>query len=1225
MYKTNISIYNKDIKNIHRIFIILQIIQKLISVILINFNYFLNEISLQTQFYLTLNLISQITFTFNHLQVQRNFRNNFHNYFNCIQTKKEKKKKYKRKIVIIFLIYNKYMKKSTGFRSNSSQGFQKTLSKPLAEKISPFDKTWKNEKSMERKQLIQNYFGIYAQISQEQNALVDEPLRFNAPERVVFDQRFLQKSMTQGVEQNQTVTPPGVIHIKKFNFANVFEEKPPKDKIVIVQSLLRRFIAICRVKNLRKKFTKLLEENAKIGMVDQLIRHDVQSGETIIRKLEKMKKQIDKQKQVGPLGVSRDNPFYTCMIEMLGERGLLEPKDFAPPQIQEEINQQVPFIPPSRVLNARLRPKNVVKPKVFQYNLPDDGCGVLKAHYFKRYNRFGPEKEMEVKINEDYVEKQIKIEQQQQQKEDKRKVKLKGILSKNAQQSQEKSKNIYKSEISVEIKDDVEYDEEIQDEIPDDSQIPEEEIIENESQIQSVIQSMVKEDSMIDGSQIKESMPSAYKSGVVKESIQEDYEEDFEEQSIQPKQLLKKELTQEDDYGEDFESYKSQSVKDVQVKQPSSKIQPVQPIMKISEFVPEIQAQPIEIDPGWGTKRAKLEAEVLLRNYKNKYEQLRQVEVPEYEFEALKDEHIQQKRISNQVNGLINGKGDYYSKPQQVPTDQADSLYAKFQYEFQRLLSMNTLGTRFSKIINTTINKGAPNFDSNTIQRIMQSVEQQQQIVNQVLQSVLFQIQNLFEDKAVIQELKNYRQEMDQKLQWILFKQDKIVNDQLGKQLQQRDKDLRKFIEEQFEKQKKDLQLKVKVDSNSMKEALIKNQNIFQSYKFDQSAQSKKESARTEKRSLKDESLYQPDFEDEISQKQVTEQSEISQQSKDREVFETSQQSEIEWQDDIDLQENIFDKDQRKKDKDAQMLVDYLTDMLMKEIKQDLFPQRDNKHIPVTESEESDYKSDYDEYAESSSVDQQSKQQDTPKLIQIGKKQESKEDDFGMGGPAFTREELSKDFDLTDQISESLVPKDKEKVNPPHLVKNQEFSNFTAQILKKYGDQLFKKKDLILQTFDKLISQQMPKNETFGSLLVKKFKFIQNEQVKEQDALMIVNALEEQLGQQILHEYNQSGKQNLNQDFEKILKKSQQVVQKICEERISLHSIQCDNNLQAIKRQADKQVPLKECPQDEGLIDKYIYDEMKKLADDAPNHFIKLILKETIGEFDLIASKKKQK
>ena len=40
---------------------------------------------------------------------------------------------------------------------------------------------------------------------------------------------------------------------------------------------------------------------------------------------------------------------------------------------------------------------------------------------------------------------------------------------------------------------------------------------------------------------------------------------------------------------------------------------------------------------------------------------------------------------------------------------------------------------------------------------------------------------------------------------------------------------------------------------------------------------------------------------------------------------------------------------------------------------------------------------------------------------------------------------------------------------------------------------------------------------------------------------------------------------------------------------------------------------------------------MKKLADDviyiykikAPNHFIKLILKETIGEFDLIASKKK--
>ena len=52
------------------------------------------------------------------------------------------------------------MKKSTGFRSNSSQGFQKTLSKPLAEKISPFDKTWKNEKSMERKQLIQNYFGM---------------------------------------------------------------------------------------------------------------------------------------------------------------------------------------------------------------------------------------------------------------------------------------------------------------------------------------------------------------------------------------------------------------------------------------------------------------------------------------------------------------------------------------------------------------------------------------------------------------------------------------------------------------------------------------------------------------------------------------------------------------------------------------------------------------------------------------------------------------------------------------------------------------------------------------------------------------------------------------------------------------------------------------------------------------------------------------------------------
>ena len=57
------------------------------------------------------------------------------------------------------------MKKSTGFRSNSSQGFSKTLSKPLAEKISPFDKTWKNEKSIERKQLIQNYFGINYHLS----------------------------------------------------------------------------------------------------------------------------------------------------------------------------------------------------------------------------------------------------------------------------------------------------------------------------------------------------------------------------------------------------------------------------------------------------------------------------------------------------------------------------------------------------------------------------------------------------------------------------------------------------------------------------------------------------------------------------------------------------------------------------------------------------------------------------------------------------------------------------------------------------------------------------------------------------------------------------------------------------------------------------------------------------------------------------------------------------
>ena len=49
-----------------------------------------------------------------------------------------------------------------------------------------------------------------------------------------------------------------------------------------------------------------------------------------------------------------------------------------------------------------------------------------------------------------------------------------------------------------------------------------------------------------------------------------------------------------------------------------------------------------------------------------------------------------------------------------------------------------------------------------------------------------------------------------------------------------------------------------------------------------------------------------------------------------------------------------------------------------------------------------------------------------------------------MGGPTFSREELSKDFDLSDNINESLVPKEKDKVNPPHLVKNKEFSNFTA-------------------------------------------------------------------------------------------------------------------------------------------------------------------------------------
>lgn len=42
----------------------------------------------------------------------------------------------------------------------------------------------------------------------------------------------------------------------------------------------------------------------------------------------------------------------------------------------------------------------------------------------------------------------------------------------------------------------------------------------------------------------------------------------------------------------------------------------------------------------------------------------------------------------------------------------ADTLYAKFQYEFNRLLSMNSLGTRFSKILGTTLFQGTPKLEN---------------------------------------------------------------------------------------------------------------------------------------------------------------------------------------------------------------------------------------------------------------------------------------------------------------------------------------------------------------------------------------------------------------------------------------------------------------------------------------------------------------------------------
>lgn len=63
---------------------------------------------------------------------------------------------------------------------------------------------------------------------------------------------------------------------------------------------------------------------------------------------------------------------------------------------------------------------------------------------------------------------------------------------------------------------------------------------------------------------------------------------------------------------------------------------PVSIVPTPKDYIEVIETVPMPVDGGWSTKRAKLEADILLKNYTEKYRSLREVELNEDDFEPLK-------------------------------------------------------------------------------------------------------------------------------------------------------------------------------------------------------------------------------------------------------------------------------------------------------------------------------------------------------------------------------------------------------------------------------------------------------------------------------------------------------------------------------------------------------------------------------------------------------------
>ncbi|CAD8179823.1 unnamed protein product [Paramecium pentaurelia] len=1131
------------------------------------------------------------------------------------------------------------MKKQQTNSQNSSVGFNRTqVFEQKAEQSNPFEKTLKSMNT-DRKALIQNFLDANANSNLEQHP---------------HNQRVFTKTITveAKVDEIKFDNIPGVLQQKKFNYGNVYNERSKKNPYVIIQSLVRRFLAKKLVNERKKYFQKLLKEDQKITIVDKWVNDEKNWAQSVISKLKVQPKQKNQERKTIS-GLDKNNPFYNTQIEIMGEMGVLEKEDFI------EINPATAFANPAIPITedikikkpplTRIRPKSAyqsqVKPKTMPIQLPNDNCQIWKALYKKKYGRESLHdlSMKEIKITDDY----IKIENQEAVRDKARINKINKILEKEVPKElkvqKQKQTTSKKKQLEDSIEDEVQS-EQVQSEIADEveEEIPEEEDIEEAVEEEGVVEeiddiqsSQIKEESIVqESSVIRESIPSAQKSSkIIKESIQEDYGDDFE---VEESQKIK---TQQSQYEDDqFDSYHSQIEGDTHRRKATPKSISDKAVISPQTFVPEVKSIPIEIDPGWTTKRANQEAEILLKNYREKYSQLREVEINDEDFEPLKQEHRDLKFIQQQVNNLISHTGDFYKgwkdavNPQ--PSQSADKLYAQFQYEFQRLLSMNSLGTRFSKILSQTIVKDVP---VGNVKNIMSGIEQQMSIVQQVLENLLFQVQQIFDFKQTMEEMRLYRKEMDQKLQWLLFKQDKLINNQLGKQLEERDKDLKKFIAALFEKQRLEFgsrKLAATVDPHSLSEALLKNQGLL-SYKFEQSAQSKKDSSygkQRDKRSAKEESYYQADFEGEESERIKTEKSDqnIYEQSyknsltEDREVEDGSQQSDIDWQTDINLFENTQNSFVDKKDLDVQQIVEYLQEQLLKEILGDPFPirgQLQNSQVKNESNISSQYSQSFEEESLSASKEIVPEPKQPPPLAVKPIQTKEKVDDFGMGKSAINRDELSKEFDLSENSQFLEKSENKEEGKEVKLVTDFRYQNFVKQILDKYGKVLEGKEKQIITKFQQIVKKyKQDKKKALGYLFSTEFKFIDQKQVNEQNAFQIVQSLEEQLCEQLLKEYNDGSKL----DIKSAIEQAKVLVLKITEKRIPVDAFSSSYNFQEIYNHAQRKPPAKECPINQELADVYINEEMDKFGNEATQYILKQIAKNTLADFDKILLKKKK-